>query len=135
MRLRGRIRRRGGYYYNHMKQILRKIGLTAAAVLPFAALAQVNLPANTGGITSQTLQSTAVDVGVIINNITSWVSGLLIAVAVLFVIYAAYLYLTSAGDAEKVKSASNYILYAVIAVVVALASRGLIALGRAIFGF
>ncbi|MBI2591254.1 MAG: hypothetical protein HYW34_01085 [Candidatus Brennerbacteria bacterium] len=118
-----------------MKQILKKIGLTTAAVLPFGALAQVNLPTNTGGITGQTLQNTAVDVGVIINNITSWVSGLLIAVAVLFVIYAAYLYLTSAGDAEKVKSASNYILYAVIAVVVALASRGLIALGRAIFGF
>ena len=113
----------------------KKIAAGLVAGLPFIALAQGTLPAGTGGITAPTIQATAVDVGVIINNITSWVSGLLIAVAVLFVIYAAYLYLTSAGDAEKVKAASNYILYAVIAVVVALASRGLIALGRAVFGF
>lgn len=106
-----------------------------AAMLPFAALAQVNLPANTGGIGAPNIQTSTLLVGTIVNNIVSWVSGLLIAVAVLFVIYAAYLYLTSAGDAEKVKSASNYILYAVIATVVALASRGIILLGRTVFGF
>lgn len=117
-----------------MKTNFKKI-IAGLSLSPLSALAQVNLPVNTGGISGQTLNATALNVGIIIDNITSWVSGLLIAVAVLFVIYAAYLYLTSAGDAEKVKSASNYILYAVIAVVVALASRGIIALGRAVFGF
>ncbi len=118
-----------------MIKSFKKIAISLVSGLPFIALAQNSVNNGVGGINTPTIQNTAVNVGTIINNITSWVSGLLIAVAVLFVIYAAYLYLTSAGDAEKVKSASNYILYAVIATVVALASRGLIALGRAIFGF
>ena len=120
-----------------MNKVFKKIGLGLIAGLPFIALAQ-NAINNAGGINAPTGMLTATqqfNVFNIINNITSWVSGLLIAVAVLFVVYAAYLYLTSAGDAEKVKEASNYILYAVIATVVALASRGIIALGRAVFGF
>lgn len=118
-----------------MNKNFKKIAVGLITGLPLMVFAQSNNISGVGGITAPTIQTNAVNVGTIINNITSWVSGLLIAVAVLFVIYAAYLYLTSAGDAEKVKSASNYILYAVIATVVALASRGLIALGRAIFGF
>lgn len=118
-----------------MNKNFKKIVAGLIAGLPLIALAQTDLSGDVGGITAPTIQTGTLNVQTIISNITSWVSGLLIAVAVLFVIYAAYLYLTSAGDAEKVKSASNYILYAVIAVVVALASRGLIALGRAVFGF
>ncbi|MBI2591253.1 MAG: hypothetical protein HYW34_01080 [Candidatus Brennerbacteria bacterium] len=121
-----------------MNKSFKKIATSLIGGLPFIALAQNVVNNGVGGINTPAGMLNAnqqLNVGTIINNITSWVSGLLIAIAVLFVIYAAYLYLTSAGDAEKVKSASNYILYAVIAVVVALASRGLIALGRAIFGF
>ena len=38
---------------------------------------------------------------------------------------AAYKYLTAGGDPEKVKSASNILIYAAIAIVVALFARGL----------
>ncbi len=44
----------------------------------------------------------------------------LIALAVLFIVIAAYRYLTASGNPEKVKSATNTILYAAIAVAVAL---------------
>ena len=40
----------------------------------------------------------------------------LLVVAIIFVIFAAFKYLTAAGDAEKVKSANHQILYAAIAV-------------------
>ena len=65
----------------------------------------------------------------------NWAAGFIAAIAVLFVIYAAYLYLTSAGDPQKVIDASKYILWAIIASVVALSAFGIIALGKTIFGF
>lgn len=118
-----------------MNNIIKKSIIILSAGLPLLALSQNVITNNTGGIGLSTIQATAVNVGTIINNITSWVSGLLIAVAVLFVIYAAYLYMTSEGDANKVAEASQYILWAVIATIVALASFGIIRLGVAVFGF
>lgn len=46
--------------------------------------------------------------------------AVLMVVTVAFIVYAAYLYLTSQGDVEKVKTANRVILYAVVAVAVAL---------------
>jgi len=48
----------------------------------------------------------------------------LIAVSVVLVFIAAYGYLTSAGDAEKVKNATKTITYAAVAIVVALLAKG-----------
>jgi hypothetical protein len=47
----------------------------------------------------------------------------LIVIAVIFVIVAAFKYLTAAGDPEKVKSAGSTLLYAAIAIGVALLAR------------
>ncbi|MDD5606802.1 MAG: hypothetical protein PHN37_03005 [Candidatus Pacebacteria bacterium] len=57
-----------------------------------------------------------------ISNIMFW---LLIALTVIFVLWAAYLFLTSAGDEEKTKKARNVIVYAIVAIVVALLAKGL----------
>lgn len=56
----------------------------------------------------------------ILKRLTNFMTWLLLALAVMFVIYAAYLYLTSQGDAEKVKQASKVILYAAVSIGVAL---------------
>jgi hypothetical protein len=53
-----------------------------------------------------------------------WAFYFLIALAVVFGIVAAFKYLTSSGEAEKVKSAGSTLLYAAIAVAVALLARG-----------
>src|SRR3989344_6347251 len=50
--------------------------------------------------------------------------GLLIILAIIFALVAAFRYLTAAGDPEKVKGASGTLLYAAIAVVVALIAKG-----------
>ena len=99
------------------------------AVPPFWTAADI------GGVPILIPATTAVSIGTVINNITAWSAGLLAAIAVLFVIYAAYLYLTSGGDPQKVTDASKYILYAVIATIIALSAAGIMALGRTIFGF
>ena len=56
-------------------------------------------------------------------NILGWVFVLLILLAVVFVIVAAFRYLTAAGDPEKVKKANYTLLYAAIAVAVAILAK------------
>lgn len=55
-------------------------------------------------------------------NILFWI---LILLAVLFIVWAAFNYLTAGGDPEKVKSANHKIIYAVVAIVVALLARAI----------
>lgn len=79
--------------------------------------------------------NTAAGIGTMINNIAVFSAALLAAIAVIFVVYAAYLYMTSGGDPEKVREASKIILYAIISTIVALSAYGIIALGKAVLGF
>ena len=57
--------------------------------------------------------------------IAQWMLGILIVVAVIFFIYAAYLYLSAAGDEDKVKKAKDAIIYGVVALVVGLIAMGI----------
>ena len=68
----------------------------------------------------------------ILQTVINWMLTGLIALAVIFVIIAAYNYLTAAGDEEKVKTAKNMIIYAVVAVAVGLASQILVSLATAL---
>jgi hypothetical protein len=52
-----------------------------------------------------------------------WAFYFLVALAVIFIIVAAFKYLTAAGDPEKVKGAGSTLLYAAVAVGVALLAR------------
>jgi membrane-associated phospholipid phosphatase len=56
-------------------------------------------------------------------TVFSWAFYFLIVLAVIFVIVAAFKYLTAAGDPEKVKSAGATLLYAAVAIGVALLAR------------
>ena len=56
----------------------------------------------------------------LVQKIAGYLLVLLIILAVVFVIMAAFKYVTASGDAEKVKTANKQILYAVIAIVVGL---------------
>ncbi len=58
---------------------------------------------------------------------------ILVAAAVIFVMIGAFQLLTAGGDAEKVSQGREKILYAVIAVVVALLARGIIEFIRRAF--
>ncbi|MGC9598844.1 MAG: hypothetical protein ABSE18_00450 [Minisyncoccia bacterium] len=93
--------------------------------LPLVALAFTNPapgPAPTSPITgiSQISGSSG-----LLCTIINWLFYLLIILAIIFVFVAAFKYLTAGGDPEKVKSAGSTLLYAVIAVVIALIAKGI----------
>jgi len=69
-----------------------------------------------------------VDVMATLDNISNWLFAILLAVAVMAIIVAAYMFVTASGDPDKVKTARNFVLYALIGVIVALVARGLVLL-------
>jgi len=55
-----------------------------------------------------------------LNDVLGWVYTIFFVIAAFFILFAAFTYLTAKGDPEKVKGARDQIIYAVIAIVVAL---------------
>lgn len=60
----------------------------------------------------------------VIRNIVRWVYILFFIIAVLFIIFAAFSYLTAGGDPEQVDKAKSRIIYAAVAIAVALLAVG-----------
>jgi hypothetical protein len=58
-------------------------------------------------------------------NIVDWVFTIFLAAAVLLGLIGAYYILTSAGSTEKVTTGRNYIVYAIVGVIVALIARAI----------
>lgn len=59
----------------------------------------------------------------IICDIFAYLFAFLILIAVIFILLAAYKYVTAQGDPEKVKGANKQILFAAVAVVIAFIAR------------
>jgi len=51
---------------------------------------------------------------------SSWIYTIFLIIAVIAIIYTAFMYLTAAGDAEKVKKAHKALTYSIVAIVVAI---------------
>lgn len=60
---------------------------------------------------------------------------ILIALSVVFVVWAAYKYLTSRGEEENIRTANRTITYAAISIAVALIARGFPYIIQSVFGF
>lgn len=101
--------------------------LTAAALaLPVVSSAQ-NLPS------AGSPQGTGVEPIIsILNTIGNWMFGILIAVAAIYILLAAFDFLTAKGDATKVTAARKALTYALVAVVVGALTKGLIEVAKAI---
>lgn len=89
----------------------------ALLITPSLALAQPSY--QTQSITNYS------DVIRVINTVGNWMLGILLALAAIFIIYAAFLFLTAAGDETKVKEAKNVIIYAIVAIVVGILAWGI----------
>lgn len=62
----------------------------------------------------------------LLESITNWAFVILLVLAVLFIILAAYKYLFSGGSDEAVETAHKMLIYAVVAVAVAFLAKGII---------
>jgi len=103
-----------------MKKVLTGITAASLLTLPILALAQEEAP--------------TVDIMVALETLTNWLFTLLLIIAVIFLIIAAFTFITASGDPDKVGKARNFVLYALIGVAVAVAARGLVALVQTIMG-
>ncbi len=100
-----------------MKNIKKAIvgTLTAAAALPVAALAQNDiwgLNQTTGiGLSSSTLQQT-------VTTIIRTFMGLLGLIAVILILYGGFMWMTAAGNEEKVTKAKQIIISGIIGLLI-----------------
>ena len=66
--------------------------------------------------------------------VTKWLSGIIAALVGIFIIVGAVMIITAGGVPEKVTAGRNYILYAVIGMIVFLFARAIPSIARAIMG-
>ncbi len=98
------------------KNILKKVGIgigLGLAFLPFLALAQY------GGVPGPIITSPN-DISQLFHRILLWITGIIMVIAVIMLLFSAILYLTAGGSEDRVAKAKSYLLYAIIGIVVAL---------------
>ena len=107
------------------KQVMMQWGAPVIALaLPVLAMAQIQPPPITAPSNITNINQ-FLGGGGLLCVIVDWIFWLLIILTIIFVLFAAFKYLTAGGDPEKVKSAGSILLYAAIAVIVALIAKGL----------
>lgn len=100
-------------------------GLVGMAILTPFAMAQVTVDNPVPGVAVPGGAPTTV--GGLVDRfagIVRWVYIIFFTVAVLLILLAAFTYLTAAGDEEKLKQARDRLIYAAVAIVVALLAVG-----------
>jgi heme/copper-type cytochrome/quinol oxidase subunit 2 len=56
----------------------------------------------------------------VINNITNFMSSLIVAASIIVILYASFRYITAAGNEEQVSESNRAITYAVVGLIVGL---------------
>jgi len=102
-----------------MKKVLVSLILTSLLSIPVLALAQG--PVTAPGWLTYDVQRT-------LDSVSNYLFGFLLVIAAIAIIIAAYFFVTAAGDPDKTKTARNFVLYAVIGVLVAFLAKGLVML-------
>lgn len=97
-----------------MKKLLAFAPIAALLVFPLLAGAQVTQ--TTSFVQASDIQG----VFRIANKVAQWFMTIVIAISIIFFVMAGFLYVTSGGKEENLKSAKNYLLYGIIGVGVAL---------------
>jgi len=115
-----------------MKKILASLVLIASLAIPLVGLA-VNIPTGTTVPEAPTI-SICCGSGTLIWSITNWLFIILLAIAAIAIIVAGYFFVTATGDPDKTKKARDFVLYAVIGVLVGFAAKGLVVLMGTIAG-
>ncbi|MEK7658825.1 MAG: hypothetical protein AAB352_03095 [Patescibacteria group bacterium] len=104
-----------------MKKSLILLFVAGILVLPFAASAIVIGNPPSGGINS---------VEQVVNAILTPVWQVFIGIAVLMIIVAGILFLTAAGDADKITTARHAFLWGIVGIVVGIIAFSIVAIVR-----
>ena len=105
---------------------LSSAGIMAFPVLSFASSIMPSANSSAGvGLPVSMVSGQLTD---ILSTVANYVIGILLIVAVFYVLWAAYTFMTSNGEPDKVGTARQRIMYAGIGVVVALLAKGIVSL-------
>ncbi len=96
--------------------------------LSLAGLSMLLLPVLVLGVEKPNIPTDEQSVWSIINRAINWIFAILLVGAAIMIVIAAYTFLSSAGDADKTKSARNYIVYALVAIVIGFLAKAVVAL-------
>ena len=108
--------------------------VVTVVTIGFTAVVGVAIPAYAAIPDYQTISFTPDDIRSSLCGVVDWMFYGLIVLSVIMVLVSAFLFLTAAGDAEKVTKARKTLTYAAIAIVVALAAKGFPALIASFIG-
>lgn len=115
-----------------MKKIITLISSVSLVVLPFlvsAATTTTIMPTNDPTVgEGMSISMVETPIAETLTNVANYVIGGLLLLAVFYVLWAAYTFITSNGEAEKLSTARSRIMYAGIGVVVALLAKGIVSL-------
>jgi len=95
-----------------IKKCLPYIASSAIMTFPMLAAAQFDIPSGTGLQTGSIYD--------IISNFMMWILGLVGIIGVIGFAIAGVLYLTAAGDEDRINTAKKAMMYSIIGIVVAL---------------
>jgi len=62
----------------------------------------------------------------ILTKVLNWFFGIVILIAAIMLVWAGYNYVTSAGNEDKMKTALNTVIYALVGVAIVLLAKGLV---------
>jgi len=104
-----------------MKKILVSLILTSFLFIPVLVLAQAPGPVTAPGWQTYNVIPT-------LDSVSNYLFGFLLVTAAIFIIIAAFMFVTASGDPDKTKTARNFVMYAVIGVLVAFLAKGFVML-------
>ena len=78
--------------------------------------------------------STGIGLLTLIDTITNWFFAIFTVLTLIFLLLAAFQFVTAGGDEAKVSEARQKLIWATIGIVVALAAKGLVPIIRSIVG-
>lgn len=102
------------------------IGLLTTTLVPASQVAAVDLFQACQGQGNPVCGARGDDTWVLLNRVIGTLLLLIGIVAVIYIIIGGYKYITANGDASKIGSAKNTIMYAVIGLVVAMAAYAIV---------
>ena len=70
----------------------------------------------------------------LVDTVTNWVFAVFTVLTIIFVLLAAFQFVTAGGDAVKVGEARQKLIWASVGIIIALASKGLVPVVRSIVG-
>lgn len=112
--------------------VLLLIGLLVLPALPALGQLPTDLGVTPGEGQGRATEAPNLGIIKLFGRIIDWMFTILMVVAAMYIVMAAFSFVTASGDVEKIAKARQWVLMALVGVAVAFMARGLVALIKTI---